>query len=491
MWRQRLNREVELKLELPRQAAKAFEHLPLLPGESDVAELRATYFDTPDRLLRTHGLSLRIRQSGKERTQTVKADDGQGGGGLFARAEWEIPVMGDRPVIDSRTPLAAALGEAAESIEPAFHVDVKRRIWLLSEGAATIELVLDKGAVRADDRQAPLCEIEMELKEGEPSALFSFARRIEALAPVRLGVMAKAERGYQLTEAVQQAYKAEPVSLDPDIRTGQAFQAIARACVRHYRLNEALLLDHYDPKALHQARVAIRRLRSAFSIFKPILIQQDVARFQTELRWLAAVLGEGRNLDVLIERTDAGTLHDQIQAARVKAQAEIGAALESARVRSLLIDLVEWLALGMGAADAERQCLRNEPARSFAARRLQHFHRRVVKGGRNMAKLEDDARHEVRKDAKKLRYASEFFAALFAENKKRQRRRTRFIDALEGLQDDLGQLNDLASAPHILARHGLVDDDGMFSDGGKRKKKLLAAAEKAHDALTDTPCFWR
>ena len=485
-----MKQEVELKLELPQDAAEAFEQLTLLPGEGDRAELRAIYFDTPDRQLQAQGYSLRIRRSGNERIQTVKADGGDGsGGGLFARAEWEMPVEQDEPVIDTRTPIAAALGAAAEMIEPAFHVDVERRTWLISKGGAKMELVLDKGFVRAGERQAPVHEIELEKKAGEPAALFSLARLIEAAVPVRLGVAAKAERGYRLLAAAPACFKAEPLRLKPDVRAEEAFQAVVRACVRQYRLNEELLLDHYDPHALHQARVAVRRLRSALTLFKPMLAPEDVTRFQDELRWLARVLGEARDLDVLIERTRQGDLHEQIQATRADVHARVLEALETKRARALPIDLVEWLTLGAGKTDAEGQAFRGGSARDFATGRLQHFHRRVVIRGKRLAKLDDEQRHEIRKNAKKLRYASEFFSGLFTGTKKERRRYSRFIDALEILQDDLGALNDLVSTPQLLAQHGIADAEGAIESGGG-KKKLIAAAADAHAELADVQRFW-
>lgn len=79
-----------------------------------------------------------------------------------------MPVREDEPVIDSRTPIAGVLGDAAEMIEPAFKVEVDRRTWQIAEGGADIELVLDRGWVRAGERQSPICEIELELKAGEP-----------------------------------------------------------------------------------------------------------------------------------------------------------------------------------------------------------------------------------------------------------------------------------------------------------------------------------
>lgn len=485
-----VTQEVELKLELPREAVDRFLQSAILPAQSDQADLRSIYFDTPGRQLHAEGLSLRIRRSGKQRIQTVKAEEGDGGGGLFARAEWEMRVPGDVPVIDTRTPVAALLGDEVAAIEPAFAVEVERRSWLLGEGADRIEMVLDQGLVRAGERQAPICEIELERKAGEAAALFRFAREIEAQVPVRLGVVAKSERGYQLLEAARPAFKAEPVRLMPGMRTDAAFQTIARACLRHYRLNEALLLDHYDPLALHQARVAVRRLRSALTIFKPILAEADRVRFRDELRWLAGMLGEARDLDVLAARTGEGDLRDGIEAVRPEVHARVIEALQAHRVRGLMLDLLEWLTLGAGQVEGEALEIRKEKAQSFAASRLAHFRRRVVKDGRRMKRLNDAARHEVRKDAKKLRYASEFFASLFAR-KKQRRRHARFIAALEGLQDDLGALNDLVSTPGILARHGLTDSAAGQRKGGKGKKGLIADAADAHGELADARRFWR
>lgn len=482
-----VTQEVELKLELAHEAVDSFLQSAILPAESEQADLRSIYFDTPDRQLHAEGLSLRIRQSGTERVQTVKADEGDGGGGLFARAEWEMKVSDDVPVIDTRTPVAALLGEEMHTIEPAFAVEVGRRSWLLSEGSDRIEMALDQGMVRAGERQAPICEIELERKAGEAAALFRIARDIDAQVPVRLGVIAKSERGYQLLEAVRHAFKAEPVRLTPGMRTDAAFQTIARACLRHYRLNEALLLEQYDPLALHQARVAVRRLRSAFTIFKPILAEADRTRFQEELRWLAGMLGEARDLDVLAEQTSAGDLRDSIEAVQPEVHARVIEALHSHRVRGLLLDLLEWLTLGAGQVDGETQELRKEEAQRFAARRLAHLRRKVVKDGRGMKRLNDAARHEVRKDAKKLRYASEFFAGLFPQ-KSQHRRHARFIAALEGLQDDLGALNDLVSMPRILAQYGLID---RAEGSAKRRNRLIAAAADAHGELADAQRFWR
>ncbi|MBJ7378494.1 MAG: inorganic triphosphatase [Sphingobium sp.] len=476
-----LQPEVELKLDLSLEAAEMFARWPSLPAESQTAALHAIYFDTPDHQLGKRGMSLRIRQSGRRRVQTVKAD-GRDGAGLFARDEWETPVRGDAPVLDDRTPVAALLGAAVAEVDRLFTVDVQRRTWTVTRDGATIELVLDRGAVLAAGREQAICEIELELKAGDPAALFALARRIDADIALRPGVLSKAERGYRLTEALPAAIKAEKVALDPSMSVRQTFLRIAASCLRHYRLNEALLLDHYTPEALHQARVAIRRLRSALKLFKPVLRAADASRFQGELRWLAAVLGEARDLDVLIPRVVDDSARARLEAAQATAHQRVLQWLESARVRTLLIDLVEWTALGAGLKmKADRSAV------PFAVTRLRKLRKRIAKGGKHLAQLNDEARHAVRKDAKKLRYGAEFFAGLFGGKRKRIRRKKAFLGKLEAMQDMLGTLNDLATTPAILVRYGLPVD---VAAGKVEKGDLLTAAAQAHEALVDARRFW-
>lgn len=471
--------EIELKLDLEPDQAAAFLAWPGVPPEPAVATLHATYFDTPDRALVARGVSLRIRRSGRRRIQTVKAS-GKGGAGLFARDEWERPVRGNAPVLDDRNPVAGLLGGAVAMIVPVFTVEVERRTWMVPQDDAMIELVLDTGLIRADGREEAICEIELELKAGDPSALFTLARRIDADVPVRPGVLTKSDRGYRLRDALPGAFKAEPVALDPAISIADAFAHVMAACLRQYRLNEALLLGRYHPDALHQARVAVRRMRSALTLFRPVLAKADVARFQSELRWLAHALGEARDIDVLMtQRPQPDPQHARLAEAQVDVHGRVIAWLHAARVRMLLLDLVAWIAAGPVQRKGER------PAAPFAAKRLRRYRRRIVKGGRHLERLTDEARHAVRKDGKKLRYGAEFFAGLF-DGKGQQHKRPKFMAALARMQEELGALNDLVSAPDTLARYGLP-----AAPMPTERDALLKAAASAQADFADRQAFWR
>ena len=480
-----------MKFDVTEAAADALEASGILAGDPKVSQLHAVYFDTPKHALANAGFSLRIRSADDERIQTVKAD-GAGNAGLFVRSEWETPVVSDTPILDDTTPIKALLGDRIDKLAPRFEVNVERRTWLLHHDGAEIELVLDRGEVVAVDRREPICEAELELKAGQPAALFALARKLDEIAPLRLGVLTKAERGYALSRPARSVFKAEPVVLERGMTAAEAFQHVAQTCVRQFRLNEAVLLGDRAPDTLHQARVALRRLRSAFSIFKPLFAADErAAALREELRWLAGELGDARNLDVLLERAPAGNLCQRIQEAREDAYAKVETALGSARVRRMMLDLSEWLTGGPWLTAAETEDRRLEQARDFAAAALGRFRRKVKKQGRDLETVDDAVRHEVRKDAKKLRYASEFFAALF-DAKRERRRYKRFIAALEELQDQLGAVNDLATAPEVIFRLGIEGDPEAESLLGKGKRKsLIAASADAHSGLVDAKRFWR
>lgn len=367
------------------EAANAVLGSDLLGKPDKVLNQKSTYFDTVDRTLWRNGYTLRIRQVGAARTQTVKASGPSRS--LFARSEWETPLEGEEPILDHTSPLIGEFG-CDLSLEPVFDVTVERRLWNVEENGSRIEVVIDAGEANSGDRSSPIREAELELKDGDPSDLFVLARRIDAVAAFRFGVRNRL-RSHRSAET---GLQDESLHLDRDMTAIAAFQAIASSC-RHFRLNEDALLDKRKPEALHQARVALRRLRSAFSLFKSIVSGDEPVRLNGELRWLATVLGEART-DHL---ANSGLL---------------GSALPRAQ--------------------------------NFAARVLEKKRKRLKKDGKALRRLTATIGTKFRKDTKKFRYAAEFSRSLFADTRG-ARRHKKLLNAMETLQDDLGGLNDLGN----------------------------------------------
>jgi inorganic triphosphatase YgiF len=490
-------REVELKFDLDPAAVGALQAHPLLCGQpADIKQTDSVYHDTPKGKLWQAGVTLRVRRSGEAFIQTVKAD-AAAAAGLFDRAEWEHRTASAEPDL---TLIAGTAAEpllrkdsARAALRPVFGTLVERRRWHVAQDGSEIELILDRGEVIAGERRQPIVEVELELKSGAPAALFALADQLGRSVPLRLGVLTKSERGHRLLhKKPQAAVKAEPVALDPAMTTGEAFAAIAYACIRHFRLNEPQLVAARDGEALHQARVALRRLRSAFSIFRPVVGGGEGDALRAELAWISHVLGEARDLDVFIHKRlgAADPIHAaKVHAARDRAYDAALAALESDRFRSAMLRLAAWIATGGWRGEDTAA----QPVTAFAASALDRFWRKVKKGGRNLSAIGDEARHDVRIAGKKLRYAAEFFAALH-QGKKQQKRRAAFLDPLEAMQGDLGDLNDIATAAELtetLARRLDLPPEPLASRPDADKNALLASAEAAHARLVEAGPYWR
>ncbi len=481
--------EVELKLELDPDDRDRIA-AALGPGESaGTAHLVSTYFDSPRHAVHRAGYSLRVRRDGGTRIQTIKAD-GHPAAGLFARAEWEREIDRDVPVIEARDgPLARTLAPATiERLAPVFVTDVERTTLIVERDGTRFLCTIDDGEIRAGARSARLCEIELELASGAPGPLFDVARRLNEIAPLRLAVQSKALRGYELAGGdPPHAIRAAPIELARTVDIGEAFRTIARSCLQHFRRNEALL-DRHGGEALHQARVALRRLRTAFSCCAPLFAGDERAELlEAEIRWLAAELGEFRNLDVLIAAGLPPVAQNRLVAARARAFAHVRADLASGRTRLLMIDLAEWLEGGDWRMRPVDPDLLHRNVVSFANDLLDAQRRQLVRRGKGLAGLGDRRRHKVRIAAKKLRYAGDFFASLYPSPKAR-RRHERFLAPLQTMQDNLGRLNDLVVGSQTLARLGI---DATLPHAGKRARAALAhRAAAAYDTLTGARRFW-
>lgn len=479
-------KEIELKLEVAESGLEALLSSGLLGDACKETDLRAIYFDTPDRAVQALGHSLRIRTGGGAATQTIKADDPAAG--LFSRGEWELPVAGKRPVADSRTPLSDLLSARLDALIPAFEVPVTRKTFKISSDRAEIEIALDRAEIVAGERSERFCEVELELLSGPSEALFTLANKIDAITPVRISALSKAERGYRLLGALQDSVQAEDIPLDRAMSPVDAFAAIAGACLRQYRLNEAILLDRYVPEAVHQARVGLRRLRSAMVVFKPLVDDKQRTELNERVGDLARCLGEARDLDVLAGEAALGAIVERLGHARDAAHSAVSRKLKAKATRLLLLDLSQWVADGAWRSDPATAAVRVLPLRELAAKALDKRRRKVSQDGRHFTALDPEARHTVRKDAKKLRYAVEFLAPLFGH----KRRRKAFARALRDLQEQMGTINDRAMAEARLAELGLAqtpESEAFLS--GEDTDRLLQRAAQARHALLDIDPFWR
>ena len=369
-----------------------------------------------------------------------------------------------------------------------------------------VEISVDKGYIRAGQRREKLWELELELKAGDPAALYALARDLFDKAPIRLSLTTKGERGYRLASPAAQKRAPHP-ALTPQMSVGEAFSAVLRSCLVQVVASSDEFRRTASADSIHQTRVGLRRTRTALRIFKPAAEDSRSDWLNDEIQWLAGELGPARSLDVFKDEMFVpAALSDAKAAARYAAQLEksragayrrAGEALSSARFSLLMLELALWVEDGAWrqTSDPDRAARLEGAIGGFAVDALDHLRRVVRKRGKNLKALDPDHRHKLRIRAKRLRYATEFFARALGEE---GRRRKRFAGALKALQASLGRLNDMAHAGEAaqMALGGAASKALTFAAGElvgrarSQEPEVLAEAVAAYEDFAEAKPYW-
>ncbi len=515
------DREIELKLQIAAEDMPRLRRNPALRAMTDgrptTRRLRSVYFDTPKLRLWKKRVTLRLRQIGKRRVQTIKAN-GVGRVGVTDRSEWEQDVSEDRPDLNAacEPPVAELLRKpkVRRGIAPAFETDIRRTTRLLkAPGGGRIELAIDVGEIRRGDSWLSVSEAELELKRGRPGQLYDVARMLNDVVPVRIGTASKAERGFSmLTGQPPRPSRASPLILDPAMRADDAFHDVVCACVDHLMRNEAPFVQARDPDGVHQMRVALRRLRTACGVSGDLVASPETEAIGDEARWLSGALGLARDLDVFVDGILAGVLaakgkdrrllalRDAAAELRETSRREALNAIRSPRYTAFLLRLGAWAAdrRWRRADDPDQQAALAAPVTEAARRILERRYHKLARLGRRIEDLDEADRHRLRIGAKKLRYAGEFFASLYPKKPT-----TAFLSQLAALQDSLGALSDGVVARTVMERivahppansreKDLLWAVGMVTGWHDRQvNKKWSKVARQWQGLRKQPKFWR
>jgi len=457
-----MTQQLALKLAVAEDRHSALLRHPALATATarEQHQLVSIYYDTGRMALRRAGILLRLRKHGTSWQQTVKRQD-ESHGGLTRRPEWQAPYLNRfdfSHVDDAELRDWLQRDKIAGRLAAVFETNIRRTVWQLDSGTDTRILVkLDRGWIAASGRRDAISELELQLISGSIDSLYALALQLaqrQALPPL---LLSKAERGYRLFLDMPTApMKAGEVPIDAADTPLAAFRLIAQDCLAHLQLNHDGAVRSDDAEYVHQMRVATRRLRAALRMFAPVLPAGFAEQLVPPMRELMRALGQARDFDVLMAEivvpvanalpdeprlTDlASAVTDRLYAAR----ANIRHLLRQPGYSQLLLTAGNLLQRAPfieppGGSDEAPSLLQ------FADRRLRRLLKKILE-------LADAARvdypsslHQLRIGIKRLRYAIEFFGPMIPGKSG-----TVAIKRLAGLQDELGQLNDLASAGTLL-----------------------------------------
>jgi CHAD domain-containing protein len=428
------------------------------PGQ--VKEFEDTYFDTADWRLYRAGFTCRVRNRGTASEVTLKTM-AEAQEGIRSRREITEQLDGAPPADLTRLP--GPCGEIVRAVagkrpvRALFTLKQVRRVYHLSDEQGDLgEIAVDDTAILRDGGGThPLVRIEVEVAAGAEQR----ARRFVDVLAVKAGLVPAGPAKFQAAMEVTGTVPSYPertlgsTAITPAMTAAEVAFAVLRKHFAVFLANEPGTRLGHDIEALHDMRVATRRMRAAMQAFRPWLPPR-FERFREELGWVAAALGTVRDLDVQIERMEEwrhgfpeerAHVLDAVEAIleerRTRARTRMLAALDSRRYDRF----VERFAVALRAGASRRFEPGNTPILAIAPDLVRKRYRRVRKRGDAITPSSAPADyHALRIDAKKLRYAVEFVTPIYGKPA------TEFATRLTALQDLLGLHQDAEVAETML-----------------------------------------
>ncbi|MGP2437332.1 CYTH and CHAD domain-containing protein [Streptomyces sp. JW3] len=493
-----IKREIERKYEAP-DADGDGGGLPDLTGvagvatvaDQGVAHLDATYYDTADERLAAHGITLRRRTGGSDAGWHLKLPVAPG-----EREEIHAPLSDTLP--DELAALVRSRTRAAELL-PVVRLRSARalRDLLDARGRLLAEVGLD--SVHAERLsggvgEASWTEIEVELADGgDPAFLDKVDKRLRKAGVRPSAAASKLARA--LAETAPERTRGPAPAGDP-VNAGDhvlAYLREQRAAV--VDLDPAVRRDAED--SVHSMRVATRRLRSTLKSFRSVLDRSVTDPIGDELKWLAGVLGQDRDREVLTARLTAALddvppdlvhgpvaerLHKWSGAEHGTARGRLLGVLDSHRYLTLLDTLDTLITdppLRRAAAHQPDKALAEAVRKDF--RKVSALIARALDADPGTGR--DVALHEARKKTKRTRYAAE--AAVPALGKPAKS----LVKSMKALQNRLGEHQDAVMAREALRElaavaHAAGEDTFTYGLLHEREQRRAADVEAA------LPAFW-
>ena len=269
--------EVELKFQIPEARRNALLKA-LDPKKSQIIQLQAKYYDTPDRQMSQHGAALRQRLEGTRWVQTLKAatkshlqrfEDNIDLGELAEAPHLDLDIYQNKP--EALAVLKNALGDKFDELQLQFETDIQRTIRVIQFEDAEIEISLDIGEVRTETSKQEIHEVEFELKSGSIQSLLAFSFEWVKKYHLWLDVRSKAEFGHLLVKnkSVSPAKFAKELMLNKKESADFNLRLLIANQLQHLLPNIAAISAHVaEPEHLQQAQIALHHLHLSISLFK-------------------------------------------------------------------------------------------------------------------------------------------------------------------------------------------------------------------------------
>ena len=414
-----------------------------------------TLLDTFDG--RLHRADLRLRVTESERVEVELSGHGTTPAHVTVDAPPRVPA--DLPPGPFRTRVAALIDVRA--LLPQLRIGGRRSNGVLRDAAGKVvvvaELYEDVHVVDRPDIACPATTVEIHEVAG-------YARQTDrALHALRsAGVeeyetdtltLCAAAAGVELSGFGARA----TVPLEPTMAAADGFRLVLANLATTITANWQGTIDQTDPEFLHDLRIAVRRSRVVLANAKQVLPAEILDQTRDELAWLADLTSTPRDLDVYLLEWSKYTdplgaevapllepVRDLLEQRRTDGHVALEHGLRSERAATLMNSWQAWLT-EPPVSDAPPPRA-GRPLGRLVVKRIARAHDILLERGRMVEPDTPAAQvHDLRKDAKKLRYLLDCFGSLLPKRSRQQ-----YVKRLKALQDNLGEHQDAEVHVHML-----------------------------------------
>lgn len=500
--------EIELKFVIPEHKVHAVKTQTQVKTAKQHT-LDAYYFDTPEQILGNAGIALRIRCENGNWVQTIKAK----GDGLAKRIEENIAL--DLPKRMAQANLSPDLSQHSDTVKTLlssvmpldelshaltikFATKVQRITREVKRFGNVVEIAFDEGKIVSGKKSTPICEIEFELLQGEVNFLIDTAQAWVKRHGLWYSTVSKAEAGSRLFADIShgrviksslKAFRADVMDL-PHINQAQFLRLVVQNCLQHLlpNLSEIASSDMnanastgtstknvLNGNHVHQARVAMRRLRTALKHYHQFtddkVIHEQIKAWQMQLKLTFNQLGNYRDLDILQSKTQP--MLESLGGPKVSWVIDVKTAPnEAVTAKAFQCVLLQMIAFASNTTETPE----SNAAKPTLTRKLHKLFKTFSADSARFAELTNEQQHDVRKQLKQLRYLCEFASPVF---KTKHINPKHFIKQLEPAQDVLGEFNDAAVGHAAYAQRTAIDPNAWFAVGYFLASEAAAATNCA------------
>ncbi|MNY89770.1 CHAD domain protein [compost metagenome] len=472
--------EIEFKFQVPVKKRKALQKAFILL-KAEPIHLAAQYFDTAEQTLAKYCIAIRRRQENDEWKQTFKAVNTAK---ALSRFELEFDIAPPEtttleldnyeayPTVYKK--LKCALGLPLPTLDMLFETNIQRLRILQDVGNSTVEIALDIGKIFKEQNSVDIFEIEFELKQGTIEDLIAFIRPWVQKHQLTLDIHSKSDYGFQAVR--QQSYFPAqhqiPLVLNRSSSEAEALQSMVANCLQHLLPNaSSIARQQYSSEHIHQARVAIRRLRTALKSFAA---WSDAIQphWKMELTTIFQALGGTRDIDALNEDLlpqliEAGYPLDHL-APSTEVITDVCALFQRPKTTQLWLELILF-------TEQKLDLPSKTKLKKHALKVIHALHHKIRAHSEHFSQLEDEEKHRIRKQVKQLRYSIEFVASLIDVKALKT-----YLKKLKAVQESLGHYNDLVVAEALFQQAPEPGAAYSFATGwiAAEKNRMLKLVEQ-------------